>query len=73
MRAFSFLKLIITFISFSLTLVACEPQTYFRMSLLSLRKITLANPSGKMISVNVIFERERSNDRKYVCGSQAMT
>ena len=32
--------------------LACEPQTYFRSSLLSLRK-------------------ERRNDRKYVCGSQA--
>ena len=32
--------------------LACEPQTYFRSSLLSLRK-------------------ERSDDRKYVCGSQA--
>ena len=31
---------------------ACEPQTYFRSSLLALRK-------------------ERSNDRKYVCGSPA--
>ena len=32
--------------------LACEPQTYFRSSLLSLRK-------------------ERSDDRKYVCGSPA--
>ena len=30
---------------------ACEPQTYFRSSLLSLRKLTSANPSGKTISV----------------------
>ena len=27
--------------------LACEPQTYFLSSLLSLRKITCANPSGK--------------------------
>ena len=32
--------------------LACEPQTYFWLSLLSLRK-------------------ERSDDQKYVCGSQA--
>ena len=38
--------------------VACEPQTHFRSSLLSLRKIA-------------IFRRERSDDRKCVCGSQA--
>ena len=31
--------------------LACEPQTYFRSSLLSLRKIACANPSGKTISV----------------------
>ena len=73
MRAFPLLKLIITFFLFSLTLVACELQTYFRLSLLSLRKITPANPSGNTISVNVIFRKERSDDRKYVCGSQAMT
>ena len=30
--------------------IACEPQTHFRFSLLSLRKIASANPSGKMIS-----------------------
>ena len=38
--------------------VACEQQTHFRSSLLSLRKIA-------------IFRRERSDDRKCVCGSQA--
>ena len=32
-------------------LLACEPQTHFRSSLLSLRKIASANPSGKTISV----------------------
>ena len=73
MRAFSLLKLLLLLFLFSLTLVACEPQTYFRLSLRSLRKITPANPTGKSISVNVIFRRERSDDRKYVCGSQAMT
>ena len=31
--------------------VACEPQTHFRSSLLSLRKIASANPSDKTISV----------------------
>ena len=37
--------------------LACEPQTYFRLSLLSLRKITFANLSGKMISLtwNLLF------------------
>ena len=35
--------------------VACGLQTYFGLSLLSLRK----------------FRRERSDDRKYVCSSQA--
>ena len=39
--------------------VACKPQTYFRSSFLS-----LCYPS-------VIFRRERSDDRKYVCLSQA--
>ena len=73
MRAFSLLKLLLLLFIFSLTLVACEPQTYFRLSLRSLRKITPAYPTGKSISVNVIFRRERSDDRKYVCGSQAMT
>ena len=38
--------------------LACEPQTHFRSSPLSLRKIA-------------IFRRERSDDRKCVCGSQA--
>ena len=38
--------------------VACEAQTHFRSSLLSLRKIA-------------IFRRERSDDRKCVCASQA--
>ena len=38
--------------------LACEPQTHFRSSLLSLRKIA-------------IFRRERSDDRKCVCCSQA--
>ena len=38
--------------------VACEQQTHFRSSLLSLRKIA-------------IFRRERSDDRKCVCCSQA--
>ena len=38
--------------------VACEQQTHFRSSLLSLRKIA-------------IFRRERGDDRKCVCGSQA--
>ena len=38
--------------------IACEQQTHFRSSLLSLRKIA-------------IFRRERSDDRKCVCGSQA--
>ena len=38
--------------------LACEPQTHFRSSLLSLRKIA-------------IFRRERGDDRKCVCGSQA--
>ena len=32
-------------------LVACEPQTHVRSSLLSLRKIASANPSDKAISV----------------------
>ena len=31
--------------------LACEPQTHFRSSLLSLRKIASANPSDKTISV----------------------
>ena len=31
--------------------VACKPQTHFRSSLLSLRKIASANPSDKTISV----------------------
>ena len=31
--------------------LACEQQTHFRSSLLSLRKIVSANPSGKTISV----------------------
>ena len=39
--------------------LACEAQTYFRSPLLSLRKTI------------IIFRRERSDDRKYVCGSQA--
>ena len=43
--------------------LACEPQTYYRSSLHSLRKI--------IITIIVIFRRERSDDRKYVCGSQA--
>ena len=38
--------------------LACEQQTHFRSSLLSLRKIA-------------IFRRERSDDRKCVCCSQA--
>ena len=38
--------------------VACEQQTHFRSSLLSLRKIA-------------IFRRETSDDRKCVCCSQA--
>ena len=38
--------------------VACEQQTHFRSSLLSLRKIAT-------------FRRERSDDRKCVCCSQA--
>ena len=33
------------------SLIACEPQTHFRSSLLSLRKIASANPSDKTISV----------------------
>ena len=44
--------------------IACEPQTYFRSSLLSLRKIITKNNKN-------IFRRERSDDRKYVRGSQA--
>ena len=39
--------------------IACEQQTHFRSSLLSIRKIA-------------IFQRERSDDRKCVCSSQAM-
>ena len=39
-------------------MVACEQQTHFRSSLLSLRKIA-------------IFQRERSDDRKCVCCSLA--
>ena len=37
--------------------LACEPQTYFRSSLLSLRKITSANMSDKTISLtqNLLF------------------
>ena len=31
--------------------LTCEPQTYFRSSFLSLRKITSANTSDKTISV----------------------
>ena len=38
--------------------VACEQRTHFRSSLLSLRKIA-------------IFRKERSDDRKCVCCSQA--
>ena len=38
--------------------IACEQQTHFRSSLLSLRKIA-------------IFRRERRDDRKCVCCSQA--
>ena len=33
------------------SLLACEPQTHFRSSFLSLRKIASANPSSKTISV----------------------
>ena len=37
--------------------LACEQQTHFRSSLLSLRKIASANPSGKTISLtwNLLF------------------
>ena len=38
--------------------LACEQQTHFQSSLLSLRKVA-------------IFRRERSDDRKCVCCSQA--
>ena len=47
-----------TFLS-TLLRLACEAQTHFRSSLLSLRKIA-------------IFRRERSDDRKCVCASQAI-
>ena len=43
--------------------IARERQTYFRSSLLSPRKIT--------VIFILIFRRERSDYRKYVCGSQA--
>ena len=42
-----------------LSKLACEAQTYFRSSFLSLRKII------------IIFRRERSDDLKYVYASQA--
>ena len=40
--------------------VACEQQTHFRSSLLSLWKIASANPSGKTISVTLnLFSQSR--------------
>ena len=39
--------------------VACEQQTQFRSSVLSLRKIASANPSGKTISVTWNHRRPR--------------
>ena len=33
------------------TILACERQTYFRLSLLSLRNITSVNPTDKTISM----------------------
>ena len=51
--------------------IACEPQTYFRSSLLSLRKITFTEIDLPVGFAGVIFRRERSDNRKYVCGSQA--
>ena len=68
MRAFSLLKLLLLLFLFSFTLVACEPQTYFRLSLRSLRKITPANPTGKSISVNVIFRGGRPEIRLRFAG-----
>ena len=56
--------------------VTCEQQTNLRSSLLSLRKIASANPSGKTIPWRKTFcfddgqsdqRRERSDDRKCVC------
>ena len=48
----------------ALLILACEQQTHFRSSLLSLRKITSANPSGKTISVTWnLFYVGRSDER----------
>ena len=47
--------------------IACEPQTYFRSSLLSLRKITFTEIDLPVGFAGVIFRRERSDNRKYVC------
>ena len=51
--------------------IACEPQTYFRSSLLSHRKITFTEIDLPLGFAGVIFRRERSDNRKYVCASQA--
>ena len=63
----------------SLERVACEPQTHFRSSLLSLRNIGLHQNKRFYVTeivlplgfADAIFRRERSDDRKCVCGSQA--
>ena len=65
--------------------IAYEQQTYFRSSLLSLRKMTsdlIGQHQNKRFSSRKsfcrsgsqtwIFRRERSDDRKYVCCSQAI-
>ena len=64
--------------------LACEQQTHFRSSLLSLRKIAfdlIGQHQNKRFHVteivlplgfaDAIFRRERSDDRKCVCCSQA--
>ena len=51
--------------------LACEAQTHFRSSLLSLRKIRHGNCFAAWVRRRY-FRRERSDDRKCVCASQAM-
>ena len=47
--------------------LACEPQTYFLSSLLSLRKITCANPSGKRFPWLKTFVLMLANQIKGLC------
>ena len=50
-----FTKSLSDHLPFCLPHLACEEQTHFRSSLLSLRKIASANPSGKTISWRKTF------------------